>query len=90
LPSSEATPARIAAEINALFGDSPRLLRMAKQATKLGRPEAAHAIAMDLLGLAGLADAVGRVARTAARTGSGESPLHFESFAAHAAAGEIS
>ncbi|HEY3595299.1 MAG TPA: glycosyltransferase, partial [Polyangiaceae bacterium] len=90
LPSREATPARIAAEINGLFADSSRLLRMAKQATKLGRPEAAHAIAMDLLGLAGLASAVGRVARVAARSGSGEPPLQFESFGARAAALEVS
>jgi UDP-N-acetylglucosamine--N-acetylmuramyl-(pentapeptide) pyrophosphoryl-undecaprenol N-acetylglucosamine transferase len=90
LSSSEATPARIAAEIKGLFGDSARLLRMAKQATKLGRPEAAHAIAMDLLGLAGLASTVSRVARVAARADSGEPPLHFESFSARAATAEVS
>jgi hypothetical protein len=75
LPSTEATPERIAAEIAALFGDSARLSRMAQRATKLGRPEAAHAIALDLLGLAGLADAVRRVARTPPRAGSFEPPL---------------
>jgi UDP-N-acetylglucosamine--N-acetylmuramyl-(pentapeptide) pyrophosphoryl-undecaprenol N-acetylglucosamine transferase len=78
LPSTEATPERIAAEITALFGDSARLTRMAKRATKLGRPEAAHAIALDLLGLAGLADAARRVARTPPRAGSFEPPLNLQ------------
>jgi UDP-N-acetylglucosamine--N-acetylmuramyl-(pentapeptide) pyrophosphoryl-undecaprenol N-acetylglucosamine transferase len=75
MPSTEATPERIASEISALFGDSARLIRMAQRATKLGRPEAAHAIAVDLLGLAGLADAARRVARTPPRAGSFEPPL---------------
>jgi UDP-N-acetylglucosamine--N-acetylmuramyl-(pentapeptide) pyrophosphoryl-undecaprenol N-acetylglucosamine transferase len=75
LPSAEATPERIAAEIAALFSDYARLSRMAQRATKLGRPEAAHAIALDLLGLAGLADVVRRVARTPPRAGSFEPPL---------------
>ena len=75
LLSAEATPERMAAEITALFGDYARLSRMAQRATKLGRPEAAHAIALDLLGLAGLADAARRVARTPPRAGSFEPPL---------------
>jgi UDP-N-acetylglucosamine--N-acetylmuramyl-(pentapeptide) pyrophosphoryl-undecaprenol N-acetylglucosamine transferase len=75
LPSTEATPERIAAEIAALFGDSARLRHMAQRATKLGRPEAAHAIAVDLLGLAGLADAARRVAPSTSRAGSFEPPL---------------
>jgi UDP-N-acetylglucosamine--N-acetylmuramyl-(pentapeptide) pyrophosphoryl-undecaprenol N-acetylglucosamine transferase len=75
LPSTEATAERIAAEITALLGDSARLTRMAQRATKLGRPEAAHAIALDLLGLAGLADAARPLARTPPRAGSFEPPL---------------
>jgi UDP-N-acetylglucosamine--N-acetylmuramyl-(pentapeptide) pyrophosphoryl-undecaprenol N-acetylglucosamine transferase len=84
LPSTDATPERIASEITALFGDSARLSRMAQRATKLGRPEAAHAIALDLLGLArlrgsrsgsGLADAARPLARTPPRADSFEPPL---------------
>jgi len=78
LPSTEATPERIAAEITALFGDSARLTRMAQRATKLGRPEAAHAIALDLLGLAGLAAAARPLARTPPRASSFEPPLNLE------------
>jgi len=94
LPSTDATPARIAAEITALFGDSARLTRMAQRATKLGRPEAAHAIALDLLGLArlrgsrsasGLADAARPLARTPPRAGSFEPPLNLHPFGRHEA-----
>ena len=74
LPSTEATPDRIAREIAALFGDSVRLTRMAERATKLGRPEAAHAVALDLLGLAGLADEARRVAKSPAAPSSIEPP----------------
>jgi UDP-N-acetylglucosamine--N-acetylmuramyl-(pentapeptide) pyrophosphoryl-undecaprenol N-acetylglucosamine transferase len=89
LPSTDASPQRIAAEITALFGDFARLTRMAQRATKLGRPEAAHAIALDLLGLAGLADAVRRVARTPPRAGSFEPPLQFHPFGCHETRREI-
>jgi UDP-N-acetylglucosamine--N-acetylmuramyl-(pentapeptide) pyrophosphoryl-undecaprenol N-acetylglucosamine transferase len=78
LPSSEATPERIAAEITALAADLARLDAMAEAAAELGRPEAAHAIALDLLGLAGLADAAQRVAQSAADARSVEPPLAFQ------------
>jgi UDP-N-acetylglucosamine--N-acetylmuramyl-(pentapeptide) pyrophosphoryl-undecaprenol N-acetylglucosamine transferase len=80
LPSADATPERIAAEITALAADLARLDAMAEAAAELGRPEAAHAIALDLLGLAGLADAAQRVAQSAtdARSRSVEPPLAFQ------------
>jgi UDP-N-acetylglucosamine--N-acetylmuramyl-(pentapeptide) pyrophosphoryl-undecaprenol N-acetylglucosamine transferase len=87
LLSSEATPERIAAEISRLFADFARLSRMAQQATKLGRPEAAHAIALDLLGLAGLAETARRVARSPSRAGSFEPPHKLRSVADGAAPG---
>ena len=77
LASAEASPARIAAEITALLNDPSRLMRMAERAAGLGRPLAAHAIALDLLGLAGLASAASRVAPSTPRAGSFEPPLHF-------------
>jgi UDP-N-acetylglucosamine--N-acetylmuramyl-(pentapeptide) pyrophosphoryl-undecaprenol N-acetylglucosamine transferase len=52
LSSSEASADRISREISALFDNSARLCGMAERATALGRPEAARAIALDLLGLA--------------------------------------
>jgi UDP-N-acetylglucosamine--N-acetylmuramyl-(pentapeptide) pyrophosphoryl-undecaprenol N-acetylglucosamine transferase len=74
LSFAEASPARIAAEITALL-DKPMLLsEMAAHAAALGRPDAARAIALDLLGLAGLADAARRVAPSAARASSFEPP----------------
>jgi UDP-N-acetylglucosamine--N-acetylmuramyl-(pentapeptide) pyrophosphoryl-undecaprenol N-acetylglucosamine transferase len=78
LPSSEATPERIAAEITALAADLARLDAMAEAAAELGRPEAAHAIALDLLGLAGLGDAAQRVAQSATNARSVEPPLAFQ------------
>jgi UDP-N-acetylglucosamine--N-acetylmuramyl-(pentapeptide) pyrophosphoryl-undecaprenol N-acetylglucosamine transferase len=78
LPSTDATPERISAEIMALATDLERLSTMAEHAANLGRPEAAHAIALDLLGLAGLADAAGRVAHSAKSAGSFEPPLAFQ------------
>jgi UDP-N-acetylglucosamine--N-acetylmuramyl-(pentapeptide) pyrophosphoryl-undecaprenol N-acetylglucosamine transferase len=75
LLSSEATAERIAAEIAALFGNSARLTRMAERATKLGRPEAAHAIAVDLLGLAGLTHEARQIAPSSAARGSFEPPV---------------
>jgi len=53
LPSAEANPERIASELHSLMNDTPRLIAMADSARRLGRPRAAHAIAKDLLALAG-------------------------------------
>lgn len=75
LRSTEATPERLASEISGLVNDHPRLVRMAGSAAGLGRPDAAHAIALDLLGLAGLADRARRVAPSAAGAGAVEPPL---------------
>ncbi|MEO7032370.1 MAG: undecaprenyldiphospho-muramoylpentapeptide beta-N-acetylglucosaminyltransferase [Polyangiaceae bacterium] len=77
LSFAEASPARIAAEITALLNNPTRLTHMAERAAALGRPQAAHAIALDLLGLAGLADGVRRVAPSTRRAGSFEPPLQF-------------
>jgi UDP-N-acetylglucosamine--N-acetylmuramyl-(pentapeptide) pyrophosphoryl-undecaprenol N-acetylglucosamine transferase len=90
LPATEATPERIAREITALFGDSARLSRMAERATRLGRPEAAHAIAMDLLGLAGLADEMRRIAKGPAAPRSSEPPVALQPLtASHALGGAV-
>jgi len=78
LTFAEASPARIAAEISALLRDPARLSHMAACARALGRPEAAHAIALDLLGLAGLAEGARRVAQGAAAPSSFEPPLAFQ------------
>ena len=77
LSFAEASPARIAAEITALLQNPMRLSEMAEHAAALGRPEAAHAIALDLLGLAGLADAARRVAPSAASEPARRTPLAF-------------
>lgn len=77
LPSSGATPERIAAEIAAFVDHPARLATMAARAAELGRPLAAQAIALDFLGLAGLADRARRVARSAQENGSFEPPLAF-------------
>ena len=74
LTFAEASPARIAAEIAALLNDPARLTRMAARAAALGRPEAARAIAWDLLGLAGVANSERRVAPSPARAGSNAPP----------------
>ena len=68
LSVAEASPARIAAEIIALLNEPMRMSEMAEHAAALGRPEAAHAIALDLLGLAGLADAVQQKAPNTVRS----------------------
>ncbi len=57
LPSADATPVRLASELAALIDEPSRLSSMASAARRLGRPRAAHAIAEDLLALAGLARA---------------------------------
>ena len=54
LPSAEATPDRIASELQKLMNDPARLIAMADKARRLGRPQAARAIARDLLTLAGV------------------------------------
>jgi UDP-N-acetylglucosamine--N-acetylmuramyl-(pentapeptide) pyrophosphoryl-undecaprenol N-acetylglucosamine transferase len=78
LSSIDATAERISAEIAALATNLERLDSMAERAAELGRPEAAHAIALDLLGLAGLTEAANRVAQSAKRTGAFEPPLAFQ------------
>jgi UDP-N-acetylglucosamine--N-acetylmuramyl-(pentapeptide) pyrophosphoryl-undecaprenol N-acetylglucosamine transferase len=55
VPNAEATPTRLARELNAIFGVRGRLLGLAERAQALGRPEAAVTIARDLLALGGLA-----------------------------------
>ena len=83
ISSTEATADRISREITALFDHSQRLYTMADRAAALGRPGAAHAIARDLLGLAGVANFERRVAQSPAhpfgchearRDGSNEPP----------------
>jgi UDP-N-acetylglucosamine--N-acetylmuramyl-(pentapeptide) pyrophosphoryl-undecaprenol N-acetylglucosamine transferase len=54
VPSAEATPVRLATELRALMDQPERLVAMAAAARRLGRPHAAHAIAKDLLSLAGV------------------------------------
>ncbi|MEI9954653.1 MAG: undecaprenyldiphospho-muramoylpentapeptide beta-N-acetylglucosaminyltransferase [Pseudomonadota bacterium] len=75
LSNTEATADRMAREISALFDNSMRLITMADRAAALGRPQAAEAIARDLLGLAGLANHERRVAPSPAHAGSIEPPL---------------
>lgn len=60
VPSAEATPERLESELRALMTDPSRLSAMAAKAAELGRPHAAHAIAVDLLALAGLGSMAGR------------------------------
>jgi UDP-N-acetylglucosamine--N-acetylmuramyl-(pentapeptide) pyrophosphoryl-undecaprenol N-acetylglucosamine transferase len=54
VPSAEATPVRLATELRALIDQPERLIAMAAAARRLGRPQAAQAIAEDLLTLAGV------------------------------------
>jgi UDP-N-acetylglucosamine--N-acetylmuramyl-(pentapeptide) pyrophosphoryl-undecaprenol N-acetylglucosamine transferase len=54
--NADATPDRLAAEVEKLLADRSQLARMARRAQELGRPEAAERIALDLLSLAGLSD----------------------------------
>lgn len=54
IPSAEATPERLAQELGSLLGDPARLIAMSDASRQLGRPQAARAIAQDLLALAGV------------------------------------
>jgi UDP-N-acetylglucosamine--N-acetylmuramyl-(pentapeptide) pyrophosphoryl-undecaprenol N-acetylglucosamine transferase len=54
VPSAEATPVRLATELRSLMDQPERLATMAATARRLGRPNAAHTIAKDLLSLAGV------------------------------------
>jgi len=74
LTATEATADRICREITALFDNSQRLHTMAARAMALGRPEAAQAVARDLLGLAGVALSERRVAPSPASDGSSAPP----------------
>jgi UDP-N-acetylglucosamine--N-acetylmuramyl-(pentapeptide) pyrophosphoryl-undecaprenol N-acetylglucosamine transferase len=56
IPHAEASPARLAAEIGELSSDRARLATMANRAREFGRPDAARAVASDLLELAGLGE----------------------------------
>jgi len=57
VPSAEATPVRLASELRVLMDEPAKLVAMAEAARRLGRPKAAHAIAQDLLSLAGVSSA---------------------------------
>lgn len=52
VPQAEATAERLGAEIAALARDPSRRARMARAAGELGRPDAARAVALDLIDLA--------------------------------------
>jgi UDP-N-acetylglucosamine--N-acetylmuramyl-(pentapeptide) pyrophosphoryl-undecaprenol N-acetylglucosamine transferase len=53
VPSAEATPERLTAELRALIDDPTKLVTMAENARRVGRPNAARTIAEDLLSLSG-------------------------------------
>jgi UDP-N-acetylglucosamine--N-acetylmuramyl-(pentapeptide) pyrophosphoryl-undecaprenol N-acetylglucosamine transferase len=53
IPDGELTPARLAAEVGALLGDRRRLAAMSQAARALARPDAARAVADELLAAAG-------------------------------------
>jgi UDP-N-acetylglucosamine--N-acetylmuramyl-(pentapeptide) pyrophosphoryl-undecaprenol N-acetylglucosamine transferase len=53
VPSAHATPERLAEELRSLFSDPAKLISMAANARRLGRPNAARTIAEDLLSLSG-------------------------------------
>jgi UDP-N-acetylglucosamine--N-acetylmuramyl-(pentapeptide) pyrophosphoryl-undecaprenol N-acetylglucosamine transferase len=54
VPSADATPDRLATELRTLMNDPSRLVSMAENARRIGRPNAAASIAADLLTLAGM------------------------------------
>jgi UDP-N-acetylglucosamine--N-acetylmuramyl-(pentapeptide) pyrophosphoryl-undecaprenol N-acetylglucosamine transferase len=54
IPSADATPERLATELRHLMNDSSRLVKMADNARRIGKPHAAMAIAKDFLKLAGV------------------------------------
>ncbi len=72
VPSSEATPERIAHEIDRLAAERGALEAMARAAQRVGRPDAATTVARDLLVLAGLAVEAG----DPRPTGAGSAPDH--------------
>jgi UDP-N-acetylglucosamine--N-acetylmuramyl-(pentapeptide) pyrophosphoryl-undecaprenol N-acetylglucosamine transferase len=49
VPDAELTPARLRAEVDALLGDPARLAAMGRASAALARPDAAQAIARELL-----------------------------------------
>lgn len=53
LPQGQATPDRLRAELSSLLADAPRRASMAARARAVGRPDAAAALADELLALAG-------------------------------------
>ena len=55
VPDGELTPARLDAEVGALLGDPPRLSAMAGASAALARPDAAQAVADELVAAAALA-----------------------------------
>lgn len=74
--AAEATAERLAAEIEALATDPTALADMAEQAQAIGRPEAASAIARDLLELAGESKARRDRSSKADPSGPGSSAVH--------------
>ncbi|HSU41768.1 MAG TPA: glycosyltransferase, partial [Polyangiaceae bacterium] len=71
VPHAQASAERLAQELAALASDRARLSAMAARAREFGRPEAARAVALDLLELAGLPL---READPRARGANGSSP----------------
>jgi UDP-N-acetylglucosamine--N-acetylmuramyl-(pentapeptide) pyrophosphoryl-undecaprenol N-acetylglucosamine transferase len=55
IPDRELTPARLGLEVGRLLADAPRLGAMARASAALARPEAAQAIAREVLAAAGVA-----------------------------------
>jgi UDP-N-acetylglucosamine--N-acetylmuramyl-(pentapeptide) pyrophosphoryl-undecaprenol N-acetylglucosamine transferase len=64
IENAEATPERLARELDALGANPRTLARMADRAAAIGRPRAASDIAVDLLDLAGLTPAGAPAGRT--------------------------